>query len=395
MRSDGAPVRPGAGIPRRMSRLSKPAKQSGTRFADTIRASGHEKGRINRPDTRLHPTSRQNIKSSLATREPSTQDISGSGRNEMLLTGLAALDASMLPTGPEGRAWGPQLRGDPSFDLETADERTIRLLNEEVALLRRRAAHSDKSIRRVEAIADAAAAHFAERNLLASKEIALLRKRVSNAHQRERGLKQVAKASSARSAERGAMLHEVNHRAKNSIQIAISLLNLQRQASADPQVRLSLANAVERLGHIARVHSMLYARTPDQQVIDFGEYLKTFCAELREALAGDVDVVCAGSDELTVDPSRAVNLALITSEGVTNAVKHAFPNGQIGTVTVDCRTSEASGVLTIRDNGIGMTESTGKDTMGLKLVRTLVKGIEGKLRIDRSEGTRLQVTFPL
>jgi two-component sensor histidine kinase len=33
--------------------------------------------------------------------------------------------------------------------------------------------------------------------------------------------------------------------------------------------------------------------------------------------------------------------------------------------------------------------------MGLKLIRTLVEGIEGKLRIDRSEGTRLRVTFPL
>lgn len=68
-RSDREP-----GHPAECQRLSKPAKQSGTRFADTIRASGHKKGRINRPDTRLHPTKRQNIKSSLATREPSTQD---------------------------------------------------------------------------------------------------------------------------------------------------------------------------------------------------------------------------------------------------------------------------------------------------------------------------------
>ena len=140
---------------------------------------------------------------------------------------------------------------------------------------------------------------------------------------------------------------------------------------------------------------MLYVRAPDQQVIDFSEYLRTFCAELREALAGDVDVVCDGSDELTLDPSRAVNLALITSEGVTNALKHAFPDGRAGTIRVDCRTSDASGILTIQDNGIGMAEGTGKDPMGLKLVRTLVKGIDGKLRIDRSEGTRLRVTFPL
>jgi hypothetical protein len=39
-----------------MSKAFKPAKQSGTQLADSIRASGHEQGRINRPDTRLHPT---------------------------------------------------------------------------------------------------------------------------------------------------------------------------------------------------------------------------------------------------------------------------------------------------------------------------------------------------
>lgn len=191
------------------------------------------------------------------------------------------------------------------------------------------------------------------------------------------------------------MLHEVNHRAKNSIQMAISLLNLQRQGSDDPQVRLSLASAVERLGHIARVHSMLYGHTPDQQAIDFDEYLKTFCGELREALAGDIDVVCDSSGKLTLDASRAVNLALVTSECVTNALKHAFPDGQSGTISVDCRSSDGSGTLTIRDNGIGMPEGLSKDTMGLKLIRTLVKGVNGKLRIDGPQGTRLQVKFPI
>jgi two-component sensor histidine kinase len=190
------------------------------------------------------------------------------------------------------------------------------------------------------------------------------------------------------------MLHEVNHRAKNSIQMAISLLNLQRHASDDPQFRLSLASAVERLSHIARVHSMLYGRSPDQQAIDFTEYLKTFCAELHEALAGDVDVVCHGFDELTLDSSRAINLALITSEGVTNALKHAFPDGRAGTISVECRRDNGFGILTIQDNGIGMTDDKGKKSMGMKLIRTMAKGIGGKVLFDSVEGTRLQVTFP-
>jgi two-component sensor histidine kinase len=286
------------------------------------------------------------------------------------------------------------LAGDSGLDLESADERTIRLLNAEVALLRKRAAHSDKAIRRVEAVADAAAAQFAERGLLLGREIALLRKRVANSNQREQALKAAAKASLQRSAERGEMLHEVNHRAKNSIQMAISLLNMQRLASNDPQVRLALANGIERLGHIARVHSMLYMRAADQQAINFGEYLRTFCEELRIALADDVEVVCPVTDELTLDAPRAVNLALIASEGVTNALKHAFPDTRTGMISVECRRDDGSGVLSVQDDGIGMN-GKGKDTMGLKLVRTLVKGINGKLRIDGSEGTRLQVTFPL
>jgi hypothetical protein len=56
MRDDGAPVRPGAGTPRPMSKASELAKQNGAQLADTIRASGQMLDRTNRPDRRLHPT---------------------------------------------------------------------------------------------------------------------------------------------------------------------------------------------------------------------------------------------------------------------------------------------------------------------------------------------------
>jgi two-component sensor histidine kinase len=140
---------------------------------------------------------------------------------------------------------------------------------------------------------------------------------------------------------------------------------------------------------------MLYTRSPDEQLIDFAEYLKTFCAELGEALSGDVDVVCHDSEELTLDASRAINLALITSEAVTNALKHAFPEGVKGTISVKCRRDDRHGMLAVRDSGVGMKDSKRESAMGMKLIRTLVKGIDGKLRIDGAEGTRLHVTFPL
>lgn len=275
--------------------------------------------------------------------------------------------------------------------VESAEERTIRLLHAEISLLRRRSTHADRTIRRVEALADAAA----EQTALRDEEVALLRKRVTHSNRRIRELNAVAKESSDRAADRGAMLHEVNHRAKNSIQMAITLLNLQRHASDDDEVRLSLATAVERLAHIARIHTMLYGRPADQQTIDFADYLKAFCGELQLALHGDVEITCATLDKLSIDASRATNLALIASEAVTNALKHAFPDGRTGTVSVSFSSKDGRGKLTVHDNGTGMTDQTGRHSLGLRLIRTLVKGISGDLMIDGHKGTRIDVTFPI
>jgi hypothetical protein len=74
MRCDGEPVRPGMRTTRRMSRASQPDKQNGTLSADTIRASGlvrphQQAGHKTAPDQNA-----KNIESTLAMREPSTQD---------------------------------------------------------------------------------------------------------------------------------------------------------------------------------------------------------------------------------------------------------------------------------------------------------------------------------
>ena len=61
MRGDGEPVRPGIGTPRPMSRTNQSAQQNGTRSAESIKASGHNH-RINRPDTRLHPTTTSTLR---------------------------------------------------------------------------------------------------------------------------------------------------------------------------------------------------------------------------------------------------------------------------------------------------------------------------------------------
>ena len=239
---------------------------------------------------------------------------------------------------------------------ETIDERTVRLLHEEITNLQGEAGQaSDREV------VLAASLLAAENRLIDS----------------------------------GTMLHEVNHRAKNSIQIAMSLLGLQMHATQSEEVRLELANAIRRLGNIAAAHLMLNSQSPGEQRTAFRAYLTMICTETHQSLGGERIELIVDTDELALDTSRAINLALIASEALTNAMKYAFPDGRQGTIRVDCHGDGESAILAIADDGIGFGPSAREGALGLRLVRTLAKAIGGEAEIDGTDGTRIEVRFSL
>ncbi|MEO8270366.1 MAG: sensor histidine kinase [Aureliella sp.] len=240
--------------------------------------------------------------------------------------------------------------------FETTDERTIRLLLEEIVGLQSQAG-------------------------LASV--------------REVGLAASLLAAETRLVDSGVLLHEVNHRAKNSIQIAMSLLGLQMHATHSEEVRLELASAIRRLGNIAAAHLMLNSQSPDEQQTAFRAYLTMICTETHRSLGGERIALIVDADELALDTSRAINLALIASEALTNAMKYAFPDGRQGTIRVDCHADGEAATLTIADDGIGFSATSREGALGLRLVRTLAKAIGGEAHIDGTGGTLIEVRFRL
>jgi two-component sensor histidine kinase len=239
---------------------------------------------------------------------------------------------------------------------DSTDERTLRLLHEEIADLR------------------------GEAGLASDREVALAASLLE---------------AEGRLLDSGVMLHEVNHRAKNSIQIAMSLLSLQMHATKSEDVRLELAGAVRRLGSIAAAHLMLNSQSADEQRTSFRAYLTLICTETHASLGGERIALIVNADELALDTSRAVNLALIASEALTNAMKYAFPNGGKGTIRVDCHSHGEAAVLSIVDDGIGFSATAREGALGLRLVRTLAKAIGGEAEIDGTDGTRIEVRFSI
>jgi len=212
---------------------------------------------------------------------------------------------------------------------------------------------------------------------------------------REQQLLEKVALLEARLAERDALLDEVNHRAKNSLQRAMSLLRLQAQLDADPRVREALSRAAERLGHIAAVHEMLYEHETDGQSVDLHRYLERMRDALVEAHQRPGVQVSVKGEPMVLDAQRTVRLALIAGEAIINSYKYAFPSGE-GHIRVAVGRVGSEGKLTVSDDGVGFPAEARKGSLGMRLMRVLGQAIGGRVRVvSSSSGTTVAASFPL
>ncbi|MFN3946412.1 MAG: histidine kinase dimerization/phosphoacceptor domain -containing protein [Allosphingosinicella sp.] len=102
--------------------------------------------------------------------------------------------------------------------------------------------------------------------------------------------------------EKEALLAEVNHRAKNSLTIASSLLGIQSRRHADPRVRTLFAEAQDRLIAMSRVHDLL-SKSETSQHVNLATYLSDLCEALRQITE---------RDDASSSPSRATTRSFCT-----------------------------------------------------------------------------------
>lgn len=89
---------------------------------------------------------------------------------------------------------------------------------------------------------------------------------------------------------------------------------------------------------------------------------------------------------------------MILNEIMSNALKHAFPDGSRGCIVISFKPKKNNMLqLDVNDDGIGMPNQTKKnsgETLGLKLITTLVdKQLKGKLVIDHNGGTHYRIRW--
>jgi len=99
-------------------------------------------------------------------------------------------------------------------------------------------------------------------------------------------------------------------------------------------------------------------------------------------------------EALAMDDQTLADIKLAVTEACTNAVVHAYPDGE-GPLEVAAFVGEARLMLVVRDEGRGIiprTDSPGLG-LGLPLIATLAEALE--LGTDDEERTEVRMTFRL
>ena len=189
--------------------------------------------------------------------------------------------------------------------------------------------------------------------------------------------------------DREVLLREVHHRVKNNFQLVMSMIGLRSsQLEAASVEGMVLRELQARIGIMAAIQEELVSQ-PQADRIDFACQLRRLMASMHD---GSCEVI-AEIEALEVPVDRALSLALIAAELLSNIYKHAF-HGQNGggRLWVSLRNVDGMVVLTIRDNGPGIPPPHAwPRTVGLQIVRALAMQADGAVEVDTAPGSTVQV----
>ncbi|MDX1618902.1 MAG: histidine kinase dimerization/phosphoacceptor domain -containing protein, partial [Balneolaceae bacterium] len=199
--------------------------------------------------------------------------------------------------------------------------------------------------------------------------------------------------------ERDTLLKEIHSRINNNLTMVLALLELQLKGNEEKPHEDILKDTYARL----RTMALLYETMHQTDSINFVS-IKTYTLKLSNRLSQhykkrdrNIDVSIDAEDvKLKVD--RAVPFAMILNELLVNAYVHAFKDLKSGTIFIELKRKNGQIMLAVRDNGIGLPTRfsiSDQDSLGMKIIQTLTRQLQGELFVDRQERTGFVLWMPI
>jgi two-component system, sensor histidine kinase PdtaS len=200
-------------------------------------------------------------------------------------------------------------------------------------------------------------------------------------------------AAAAEAQKRDVLLRELQHRVKNSFQLILASIAIQKRRHSGVELHRVLNHVASRINAISLAHDQLATREGGH-IVKLSDYIHALCISIRQQTE-EIEIE-ADCDELELSIDRAVLVGLILNEAAINSIKHAF-SADGGRITVKLTGGVGYGEanLTVTDNGRGLREQNDGGS-GLKLIASLARQIGGTIEQESSEtGTTTLLRFPL
>lgn len=197
-------------------------------------------------------------------------------------------------------------------------------------------------------------------------------------------------------AEKELLLKEVHHRIKNNMVAIDALLALQEETIADEAARSALEDARSRVLGMMGIYDRLF-RSADFRSVNAREYFESLMREIESNFGRSRPIAFETRvEDMTLDDRALVPLAIIVNELVINSLKHAFPGGKRGTVTLSAaRAADGTVAFVIGDDGVGAggPRVFPEGGFGRALVASLAKQLGATMEYGSGIGTSLRLTF--
>lgn len=197
---------------------------------------------------------------------------------------------------------------------------------------------------------------------------------------------------------RSAIIQEMHHRVKNSLQTIASLLRLQIRYGKFDSVEQVLNESITRILSIAAVHEMLSQESMDN--VSVKKVAENIVAATSQSLTRPdqhISMVVRGAD-VFLPSGKATSFALIINELIQNAVEHGFKSITSGRIVVDVQEDEDEIRLIVSNDGEPLDpdfDFRKAGGMGLQIVQSLTHdNLNGAFSMVNDRGTKATVAFP-
>lgn len=184
------------------------------------------------------------------------------------------------------------------------------------------------------------------------------------------------------------LLRDVHHRVKNNLASVIGLINA---SAIDSEAKRNLAG---RISAMADVYVSTYQDGDHFEVVDVATYIPRIIDNVSAGFGNPVRIEYDLAS-VPVSGDKAMPIALIVNEIVTNALKYAFTqDAKDGKIRVSLRQDGDQATLTIADNGSGFDQSSVSKGMGSRLLKAFATQLSGEIGVSSDRGTEVRVKFP-